>query len=79
MMLDAKTIGLMATLIPSALAVAMWDYRRTRKTYPGFEQWLFAYLFFGMGYLLVGLRENIPAFFSIIAGNVNNSTRDGEL
>ncbi|MFN8413689.1 MAG: GGDEF domain-containing protein [Anaerolineales bacterium] len=56
-------------IIPTVLAIAMWDYRQTRKTYPGFDKWALAFLVFGIGFLFIDLRGWIPDLFSVVIGN----------
>ncbi|HEU0297101.1 MAG TPA: hypothetical protein VFR47_30455 [Anaerolineales bacterium] len=65
---DARTMGLIATLIPIVLGLIMTIYWRERKTYGGFRRWVLADFAFGLGDLLIILR------WSFNAPNVRSAT-----
>lgn len=64
-----QVMGLLNAIIPATLAIAMWEYKQTRKTYPGFEKWALAFMSLGMGFLLIDLRGLIHDLFSVVIGN----------
>jgi diguanylate cyclase (GGDEF)-like protein len=69
MPMDIRAVVLLSAIMPFILGMLMFLYTRLRKTYRGFGFWLLANFSFGLGYILLGLRNRIPDFFPIILGN----------
>jgi diguanylate cyclase (GGDEF)-like protein len=55
--------------MPLVLGIIMLIYSRERKVYGGFKHWILANFGLFLGYTLVSLRDFVPAFLSIVAGN----------
>lgn len=52
-----------------AVFVLLMAFRRIR-VFPGVREWIFGYLLYGSGVLLMALRGTVPAVFSIYLANV---------
>ncbi len=62
-------IVLFAGILPLLLGLLMAAYQDSRKVYRGFGFWVWANFSLGAGFLLIGLRTQIPDLVSIIVGN----------
>ncbi len=69
MILEVRTMGIVSALMPFVLGLILSIYWRERRTYGGFSRWVLANFVFGIGYLLISLRDIIPDPFSLILGN----------
>jgi diguanylate cyclase (GGDEF)-like protein len=70
LILDIRTMGILSAVTPFVLGFVMLAYQRERKVYRGFRHWLVANFGMGIGFALLSLRGFIPAFSSIVLGNV---------
>ncbi|MEN8141274.1 MAG: PAS domain-containing protein [Thermodesulfobacteriota bacterium] len=66
---DIRTLLITLCLTMASLSFCLGSYSHRRKTYPGFRAWGGAYLLHAAGFLLLGLHEIIPVFFSIVLAN----------
>jgi diguanylate cyclase (GGDEF)-like protein len=62
-------MGILSAITPLGLALIMLVYLRQRRVYPGFGRWVLANFGLSLGYLLISLRDFIPAILSIVLGN----------
>lgn len=69
MSLDVQTLAVLSILLPLGMGLLMGGYLKDRKVYPGFSRWVLANFLFCLSFLLISLREVVPAFLSIIVGN----------
>ena len=67
--LDIRTLYLAAGIIVLTLCFCMINYKVTRKTYRGFENWAIGTVLLGMGFLLIGLRNVFPVVVTIFIAN----------
>ncbi len=67
--LDIRSLILAIGVVTISLAFCMLFFMGSRKTYPGFLNWTIGFLMFSCGMFLIGLRNIIPHFISIIGGN----------
>ncbi|MCB2187437.1 MAG: hypothetical protein KQJ78_13530 [Deltaproteobacteria bacterium] len=67
--MDTRTFIAVLTFQSAFLALLMYFYLRTRKTYPGFKRWAAATAVLALGYLLVSLRGRVPDALSILVAN----------
>ncbi len=67
--LDIRTIFLCLGVVTVALAVCMFYFSTSQKTYPGFSSWALGFLSFSAGIVLLSMRHQIPDIISIIIGN----------
>lgn len=67
--LDIRTLSFTSGIIALFLALCMYYFRKTQKTYPGFNEWIAAALFNCGGMLLLSFRAYLPDFVTIIVAN----------
>ncbi len=67
--LDIRSLFISMAIVSICLVICMLQFMASRKTYPGFSRWILAFLLIGSGTFLIGLRDILPAFFSIVMGN----------
>ncbi len=67
--LDLRTLSIVLMLVTAFLCALMIYIWRVHKTYDGFGLWALSNVFAAIAFLLLGLRDLIPDFFSIITGN----------
>ncbi len=60
---------IIAAVITGFLALSLYFFQATRKTYAGFGYWTAGVAVIALGYLLFGLRGQIPFWLSIVVGN----------
>lgn len=68
-MVDLKTIVFCIVLVESFLALAMFLYWKTQKTYPGFHEWIFSLFIVLIGHLLLTQRGIYPDFIAVSVAN----------
>jgi PAS domain S-box-containing protein len=66
---DVRTLFLIIFLVNVSLALMMFIYGKTQKTYYGFMTWTISLLIFAGGYFLFMLRGSIPDLLSIVVAN----------
>jgi PAS domain S-box-containing protein len=66
---DVRTLFLIIFLVNISLALMMFIYGKTQKTYDGFMPWTISLLIFACGYFLFMLRGSIPDLLSIVIAN----------
>lgn len=69
-MLDVHTLLFTATMLNVALALALFFYWRTQKTYAGFGYWTMAQALVALAYLLFAFRGIIPETISVWLASV---------
>lgn len=67
--LDMRTIIFVSGITSLILFACMLYIRRKQRTYEGFICWIFAALVNSTGLFLLSLRDILPDFLTIIAGN----------
>lgn len=67
--LDMRTLTFVLLLLSAILSLVMIFVWRTNKTYSGFGWWTLANLAGILGFLLLGLRAQLPDFLSIVIAN----------
>jgi len=67
--LDIRTLSLVAGLNSIALAGIMVYISMSRRVYPGFHHWTWAFVFGGLGMFLISLRHLAPDWLSILCAN----------
>jgi len=67
--LDIRTLSFVASVIGLLLFACLLYVSRTRKTYPGFGHWTVSAFCYMLGMLLIGLRNTLPAAFTIVLPN----------
>ncbi len=67
--LDIRTLSLVAGLNSIALASIMVYISMSRRVYPGFHRWAWAFVVGGLGMLLLSLRHLVPDWLSILGAN----------
>jgi hypothetical protein len=68
--MDIKTLLLAAVLVTTVYGCGFSLYKTDQKTFPGFGFWIASFFIFSLGYLSLLVRESIPLYLSIIAGNL---------
>ena len=58
-----------AAAITGFVALCLFFFKATRKTYPGFGHWTTGVMFLALGYLLYALRGLIPLWITVFLGN----------
>jgi len=66
---DVRTLFLVIFLVNAFLAMMLFIYWKTQKTYDGFMTWTISLLLFAGGYFLFLLRGSIPDLLSIVVAN----------
>ena len=66
---DIKTLCFISSIISLVLCINMIYVAKTRKTFSGFSQWTTASILYSLGLALMGMRNDLPEFVSIIAAN----------
>ena len=69
LILDNRTQAIVQVAVSITLFLVMLVAWRTQKTYPGFSHWTASMLTSALGWLLIGLRDLIPDWASILVGN----------
>ncbi len=69
MILDLRSLIVSLTIVNITLTLCMVYFLRKRKTYPGFLSWTIGILLFSIGMFLIGLREILSGFVSIVLAN----------
>lgn len=69
-LIDPIPLSFFTGLTVLALFVCVAFVFRTPNPYPGFRDWVLSAFLLGFGGLLIGLRDLIPDFASIVASNV---------
>ncbi|NOX35682.1 MAG: response regulator [Deltaproteobacteria bacterium] len=67
--LDVRSLFLSLAVVTITLSFCMLCFKNSRKTYPGFLNWTLGFLLFSSGVFLLGLRQVVFDFFSIIIAN----------
>nr|NJM04506.1 hypothetical protein [Desulfobacula sp.] len=67
---DLYSLILCLVAVTVTLTLCMAYFLSRRKTYPGFLHWTLSFFLFSGGILFIGLRAFLPAFVSIVLGNV---------
>jgi hypothetical protein len=67
--LHMRTLSFLTSIIGLIIFLCMLYVSRTRKTYPGFHHWTAAMLCYFLGMILIGLRNVLPHFISIVVSN----------
>ena len=68
--LDIRTLALTNLLLGLFLGVGSFVFARIHTSYRGFSQLGFSYFLFSFGFILLGLRQYISDFLSIIVANL---------
>jgi hypothetical protein len=68
-MVELRTLILTTAMTWLLVAGVLAFIRRSRRTYPGFGLWALHDALVGAGMVLLGLRDLIPAWISIMVGN----------
>jgi len=68
--LDIRTLALTNLLLGLFLGVGSLVFARIHSSFRGFRSLGYSYLLFSLGFILLGLRQYIPDFFSIIIANL---------
>ncbi len=66
--LDLRTLILAIGVVTIALSFCLLFFIALRRTYPGFLYWTIGFLIYSTGNILIGFRNYIPNFISIIIG-----------
>jgi len=67
--LDLRSLLFMASFVSLGLFLCMLYVSSTRRVYPGFHCWTAASLFYFLGNIMTGLRNELPPFVTIILAN----------
>lgn len=67
--LSIRTLYFSQCAILFTISACMVNYLYSRKTYPGFKDWVVGSGLSTLAFLLVGLRSILPDFISIIGSN----------
>ncbi|OGR60173.1 MAG: hypothetical protein A3J80_09850 [Desulfobacula sp. RIFOXYB2_FULL_45_6] len=67
---DLQSLILCLVVVTATLTLCMFYFLSERKTYPGFLNWAGGILLSGVGILLIGLREFLSDFISVILANM---------
>ena len=67
---DIRTLSFVSGVIAGTLWCCMLFVARTQKVYPGFRQWTFASLSYGIGMILLSLRDILPGWLTIVVANL---------
>jgi signal transduction histidine kinase/DNA-binding response OmpR family regulator len=70
MVTDLRSLILCLVVVTVTLTLCMLYFLSERKTYPGFLNWTLSFFLFSAGIILIGLRESLSDFVSIVLGNV---------
>jgi signal transduction histidine kinase/DNA-binding response OmpR family regulator len=70
MAMDLRSLILCLVVVTVTLTLCMLYFLNERKTYPGFLNWTLGFFLFSAGIVLIGLREFLSDFVSIVLGNV---------
>lgn len=68
--LDIRTLAVVSSIVSVAIFIMLLFIYLQRKTYPGFLDWVFAYLANSIGMILLGFRDVLPIFITIILANI---------
>ena len=68
--MPVRDVVLLAGVLPLILGILMAIYWYSRRVYPGFGYWVLANFSLGCSYVLLGLRDHIPGFWSVVLANV---------
>jgi len=68
--MDLRSLILCLVVVTVTLTLCMLYFLSERKTYPGFLNWTLSFFLFSAGIVLIGLRESLSDFVSIVLGNV---------
>jgi len=67
--LDIRTLALTNLMLGFFLGVGSLVFARIHPSFRGFKPLGYSYFIFSFGFILLGLRQHIPDFFSIIIAN----------
>lgn len=67
--LDVQSLIIASGIVTITLAFCLFFFRISRKTYPGFLNWIMGFILFSIGIFLNGFRGSIPEFFPVIISN----------
>lgn len=70
MVTDLRSLILCLVVVAVTLTLCMLYFLNERKTYPGFLPWTLGFFLFSAGIIIIGLREFLSDFISIVLGNV---------
>ncbi|MCM2286643.1 MAG: response regulator [Desulfobacula sp.] len=70
MVTDLRSLILCLVVVTVTLTLCMLYFLSERKTYPGFLHWTLSFFLFSAGIVLIGLREVLSDFVSIVLSNV---------
>ena len=68
--MDMRTMLQVGALVCLTIALVMVYYSFARKTYPGFHHWTAGVVSVGVGAVLVSMQAKLPAFLSMMLGNM---------
>ncbi len=66
--MDVKSLLISLAVVTTALALCMFHFMASRKTYPGFSKWPLAFISLSVGILLVGLQQQLPLLIALGGG-----------
>ncbi len=67
---DIRALIIASALLTFVVMAVMFSIRLNRRTYAGFAEWTIAAAAWTCALLLVGLRDSLPTFLSVIVANV---------
>ncbi|MCG8633489.1 MAG: response regulator, partial [Desulfobacterales bacterium] len=67
--MDVRSLLISLAVVTTALALCMFHFMASRKTYPGFSKWPLAFIWLSAGILLVGMQQQLPMFIAVGIGN----------
>ena len=68
--LDMRTLWVMIAVVAISLVICFLHFFISHKTYSGVGKWVVAIALLGISIFLVGMRDILSDFFSIIIANV---------
>ena len=68
--LDMRTLYVMVAVVAISLGICFLHFFISHKTYPGVGKWVAAIALLGISLFLIGMRDILSDFFSIIIANI---------
>ena len=67
--MDIRSLFIALAVTTITLALCMFHFMASRKTYPGFSTWIVSFVWISLGIFLIGLQGMLPKLVTVVLGN----------
>ncbi|MCG8683314.1 MAG: response regulator [Desulfobacterales bacterium] len=67
--MDTRSLFMALAVVSITMALCMFHFMASRRTYPGFKTWTFSFIWITLGVIFIGLQGLIPMGIAVTIGN----------